>query len=567
MQGLVFDGTRIASAVVLTACFVLSAVPAGAQSSSRAPGTSAQDLNPAQRIPSPVEPEARGDLLSAPEAGPCPLRSSNLTFTLSSVSFQGADTLSEDDLAPITRDYIGKTVPVAALCELRDRAAQFLFHRNLFVRVEIPAQKISGGHVVFDVVEAHISRLHVLGDDSAAQSKVEDYIEKLRGMNPFNIALAQRDLLLASDVPGVEISATMKSGGNERGAVELDVTVVSHRNYDALVNVENFGSSAVGPFGGLLRADFDSVTPYGDRSTFIDYQTFDLKKQSVFQAIEEVRIGDDGWIAQLSLSTGDTHPQANLTPVDLYSLAYTADFNLDYPVVRTRSTNWDITPGFQYVDEKVNAAASTLSRDHLRIFYLRTSGNANLQWEVPVALAGALELRKGIEALGASPSLYPLLSRPGGNPAAFVARSNANATVGPYDDVTGVLNFQGQISDTPLLTYEQQAIGNFTIGRGYDPASLNGDRAIAGSAEVHYAAPPVWLVAAAPYAFYDIARVWNLTVGSQQREVRSLGAGVAFQIASRFRIDVFYAHPMDRVSSVATQVPGDRVFISLTGNI
>ena len=540
-------------------------VPAWAQT---AAPPSAQELNPAQRAPAPATaPQSRGDILSAPEPGPCPLRDSKLTLTLSGVTFTGADTLTPDDLAPAYAGLIGKTVPVSALCDIRDSASRILFRKGIFARVEIPQQKISKGQVTFEVIEAYVARVRVLGNDTSAQAKVEDYIEMLRGMKPFNIEDAQRYLFLASDVPGVTISATLKPAGKERGAIELDVTVVTYRPFDALLNIENFGSTEVGHFGGLLRVDFNSFTPWGDRTTLVDYQTFDIKKQNVAQLLEEVRLGDDGLVAHFSISDGQTHPLGALTPLSLFSLSYVGDLNIAYPVIRRRYENFTVTGGFNYVAEKVDAASSVLSQDNLRIFYLTAGGYETFRWDLPVWLQGELSVRKGTEAMGASSAGSPLLSRPGGNPGALVMRSDAAARLGPYYDFTGNLNFQGQYSDSPLLTYEQQAVGNFTIGRGYDPASLNGDRAIAGSAELHYSPMPAdWVVTASPYGFYDIARVWNRTAGSQNRQVRSIGGGLTFQITQRLRVDTFYAHPLDRISDVATEKPGDRVFLNLTAS-
>src|SRR5208282_5129098 len=99
------------------------------------------------------------------------------------------------------------------------------------------------------------------------------------------------------------------------------------------------------------------------------------KKQNVVQVIEDVRLGAEGLLAHLSLSDGITHPLASLSPLELYSTSYVGDFNFAYPIVRSRFENLDVTTGFQYIIEKVDAATSTLSRDNLRIFYLQASGN------------------------------------------------------------------------------------------------------------------------------------------------------------------------------------------------
>ena len=77
--------------------------------------------------------------------------------------------------------------------------------------MEIPEQRISGGALVLDVIEAHVVNVRVRGDIGPAQSAVERYVEKLRGMKPFDMRKAQRYLLLASDVPGVRISASLRA--------------------------------------------------------------------------------------------------------------------------------------------------------------------------------------------------------------------------------------------------------------------------------------------------------------------------------------------------------------------
>src|SRR5438105_1979193 len=82
--------------------------------------------------------------------------------------------------------------------------------RGLLARVEIPQQTIMGGRVSFTVIEAFVAAVQVRGNAGPAQEKVEDYIEQLRGLRPFDINRAQRYLLLASDIPGVVISATLR---------------------------------------------------------------------------------------------------------------------------------------------------------------------------------------------------------------------------------------------------------------------------------------------------------------------------------------------------------------------
>ena len=136
------------------------------------------------------------------------------------------------------------------------------------------------------------------------------------------------------------------------------------------------------------------------------------------------------------------------------------------------------------------------------------------------------------------------------------------------------VRFAGQFTDRVLLAYEDFNIGNLTIGRGYDPAALTGDRGVAGSLEAHVGPfqhfpgePSMRLpqdMNVSGFGFFDTAHVQNLSVGGQDRTVRSLGGGLTFQLTSWLRLETSYAHTLDTVSPNLSKRPGDRVFINLT---
>lgn len=560
-------GRRLASSLV--AALLALAAPYYAQAAPPPPPPqqqSPQELNPAQRVPETEKPSGNRDLLSAPEPGPCPLANSNLKFRLNDVTFKGAATVPAAELERTYSGLIGQDVPVSMLCEIRDRASTLLFNRGLFARVEIPAQRISEGHVEFDVIEAYIASVRVRGDDSGAQSKVEDYIEMLRGMRPFNIRVAQRYLFLASDVPGVSIAATLRPAGKGRGAIELVITV-TRKPIGAIANVQNFGSQATGPFGSLVRLDANGFTPFGERSSLVAFQTFDIREQRVIEAIEEGRIGSDGLLAVASVSFGETHPGAALLPADFYGQSWVVDADLSYPVVRSRSENLTLTGGLELVEQKIDSLGQLLTKDNIRVLSLKAEGD--ISWrDLPLKLDGNIELRQGLPILGASPKGDPHLSRVQGDPDAFLVRGDLRMTSGLFlEGVTLVEHVQGQYTGVPLLSYEEQSIGNLTIGRGYDPAALSGDRAVASATDLRWSPfPSNWPVTGSGFGFFDAARVWSLeSHGGVNKTVKSVGGGLTFDLLHRLHIETTYAHPMDKTStSLSAKRAPDRVLVSAT---
>lgn len=216
------------------------------------PGTSAAELNPGARVSRPPPRRSAGAFTPEPP-GPCPLENSKVEVTLNSVEFRGATAVGDGQLRAAYAEYLGKPQPVSVICTIRDRAAQIVFNGGVLARVEIPEQRIAGGALVLEVIEAHVVNVRVRGDVGPAQATVERYAEKLRGMKPFDMAKAQRYLLLASDVPGLRVRAAVRpSTSAERGAVDIDLTVAKD-GPDVFANVQNTGSKQVGRWGGLIR--------------------------------------------------------------------------------------------------------------------------------------------------------------------------------------------------------------------------------------------------------------------------------------------------------------------------
>ena len=556
-----FAARRLAL-IATVAALLVPTIPAA----QTAPGLpSREELNPARR----AAPETRrADLFMAPAPGPCPLEQSDVRLTLNSVSFRGLTGVPASELTPAYADFIGREGPVSNLCVVRDRVAEALFRKGLLTRVEIPEQEIAGGHLMLEVIEAKIVNVRVRGDAGAATPLVEAYAEKLRGLAPFDLDVAQRYLLLASDIPGLTVRAAVRPNrGGERGAVDLDLTV-TRDPYDALVNVQNLQSRATGRWGALARVDFNSFTRFGERTSLIAYHTLD-DEQWVLQLLEEARFGDDGLTGRLSLVYGESEPGGVLSPLDLESESFVGNAELAYPLIRKRRQNLTLAAGMDWIDQTTKiGGGGTFTDDSLRVAYLR----ADAEWRPmlanrPLILSGGLSVRQGLSGLGASGSDSPLLSRLNADPTGLVFTGSASALAPLAEKVSLYGRVEAQYSTDSLLAYEELPIGNLTIGRGYDPGSLSGDSGVAAAFEVRtgpFQMGPRML--ASPYAFYDIAKVDNNDPFGVKRTVDSAGFGVQFRLTSRAVLDVFYAKAFDAPLPGGDK-PDGRLMVNLTASL
>lgn len=543
------------------------APPAGSAATAALP--SREELNPAGRAPAPRA--ADRDLFAPEPPGPCPLAGSDLQVTLNSVSFRGLTAVQPGAMAPAYQGLTGRPVPVQTLCEIRDRAARILFDTGVLARVEIPEQRIAGGALVLEVIEAQIVNVRVRGDAGPAQATLEAYVEKLRGMKPFDMRKAQRYLLLASDIPGLRVRATVRpSTSGERGAVDIDVQA-SRDPFGAVANVQNLGSKAIGRWGALARANFDSFTRFGERTSLIGFHTLDSNEQWVVQGLEEARFGSEGLVGRLSLAYGETRPGDVLEPLGLKSRSFVGGMEAAYPLVRMRAQNLNLAGGLDWVDQTTDVGrAGRLNSDSLRVFYVRADGDLRREISsVPLTMAGSLSLRKGVSALGASQAGGIFRTRLGGQPDAWVVRASGSAYAGLGGGLGVGARVNAQFSEKPLLAYEQITLGNLTAPRGYDPAVIAGDKGVTGAIELRYDAFAIsHEIALSPYAFYELGYLRNNDAGLDpnilaRRTLRSVGAGVSIRLNGRASLDVACASPIDSPAPGA-RPRGARVLVSLT---
>lgn len=551
--------------VCAAATLVVAVAPGVSFAQATAAAPSRQELNPAARA-APERPPP--DLFSAPEAGPCPLAENPAPLTVTSVALNGLKSVSPESLAPAYADLLNRAGGDAAdLCKIRDRVGDALFDRGILARVEIPPQTIGAdGRVILEVIEAHIVNVSVRGDAGPAGPLLEAYAAKLRGMAPFDVNKVQRYVLLASDVPGLKVRASIRpSLAQERGAVDLDLNVVRDEQ-ELVVNAQNLQAKATGRWGVLGRYDLNAHGQFGQRTSLVAYRTVFHNEQWVVQALEEARLGGDGWIVRAGAAYGESHPGGAVAALGLKSKNTVVNLEAVYPLVRKRRENLNVVAGFDLINQDTAVSGGgRLINDDLRVLYARLEANRTYYWGYrPVVMTADAGVRRGIEGFGATEEGDRLLSRAEAKPSAWVAQGSASALAVVSPTFQVLARVEGQYADQPLAAYEEYAVGSLTIGRGYDPAFVSGDSALAGSIELRggpFQPAAGW--AFSPYAFFDVARTWDRDRGARRETLSSVGGGLQVPIRERWLLDVAYAQPLDKRAFDTGKPPG-RLLVNLT---
>jgi hemolysin activation/secretion protein len=565
----------------------VAAQPSGAWAQTApAPPTREEVTRPEPR-PQPLPP-SRLEVQGGVERAPCFLSSSeydSIRFTLRNVEFEGLQGLAPDQLSDSYQSLIGREQPVAVICDIRDRAATALRRAGYIASVEVPEQRIADGTVKLRVLMAKLVQVRVRGDASGAERTIAGYLNKLTEQPVFNRNEAERYLLLASDLPGYNVRLTLRPAGTVPGEVIGDVTVLRTPAYvDA--NIQNYGSRALGRWGGLLRAQLYGLTGLGDRTTAAIFSTSDFDEQQTIQLGHDFRLGSEG----LTIGGNFTYSWAKPSidhDSDFRARTLLATLEVGYPFVRRLSHTVRGSLGLDFVNQDVDLNDVDLTRDRLRVGFARLNADAvstdfsrgfslvEPHWRV----SSLIELRRGFDIFGATDSCGPTGADclgPGDVPpsrieadgTATVFRGSAYGEFRPVPKVTLSLGVRGQLANHPLLTFEEFSAGNYTVGRGYDPGTLLGDRGIGVQTEIRigsvYPRSPRQ-VGIEGYGFFDYASIRNkdrLFVDESSRHLSSVGGGARLSW-NRFFLDAALALPLTHVG-LLDKKPDPRFLVSLT---
>lgn len=575
------SATRLTSVVAASLLASISASAAAQTASEVLPPTREEVIRPDPRLPrdQALRLEVEGGL----ERAPCALdrpEFKDIRFRLRGAEFDGLRGLRPEDLARSYAPLVGTEQPISVVCGIRDRAADILRNAGYIAAVEVPEQRIEDGVVRFRVVMAHLTQVRVRGDATGAERIIAGYLDQLTRQPVFNRYDAERYLLLASDLPGYIVRLTLRPTGEAPGEVFGDVTVQRTPVY-ADLTVQNGGSRGLGRWGGFARAQIVGLTGLADRTTLAAFATSDFEEQRTLQAGHDFGVGADGMRVGGLFTYGWARPSLE-GDTDLRARTMLATVQAQYPFVRTVARTLRGSLGMDFVNQQVEVDSSDFSRDRLRVGFARlgldavsTSFSPGRTLAEPLwRFAGRLELRKGFDIFGATEPCPETgcggrvpPSRLNGISTAAIVRTLLYGEYRPVPKLTLAIAGRAQYAWKPLLSFELFAAGNYTVGRGYDPGSLLGDRGWGAQAEIRYGSV-VPVSARKPavegYLFFDHAEVGSadgpLLPG--RTHLNSVGGG-ARATFDRFVLDAALAVPLTRIG-IPEKRPDPRILISVT---
>lgn len=551
--------------------------PAAGQSLPSQSGTITRP--PAERLPPPErvgEPKFRLPTIEEESAIP---DTGDQALVLKSVRVTGATAVDAAVLSAISAPYLGQTVPVSRLFQIRNKI-ETEYRREGFIltRVVLPEQELepTGADVELRVIEGVISDVLVQGDVGDVEALIKRIVGKLVTGRPANLVEIERQLLLVQDIPGISTRARFAPAPGTVGGSLLTIDVV-RTPVAGFLSTDNRGANFAGPWQLALGLSTNSFTEFGERVEAYLFTTPN-REQRYGQVAISSTLTSDGLSMRLYGGYGPAHPGGTLGQAGFVSDVTSAGLSLTYPILRGRTTNLWVTGGLEMNNSNINlrlgqAANDSVSESYLRIARISIKGSHVDGWNGYTELT--LGLDKGLQVLGATPRDSSKTARPDSEADAARLVGRLSRRQGVYADDAVTIDLlamvAGQYGFEVQRPSQKAQLGGLEFGRGYYFGQLTGDRSVMSSLELTAMCPVNWFSVPAsvgPFAFDDAGVVWDIAPGDPgRRYLHSAGGGVRLELDRWFSAEVEYARRLVRNPTRANDLPLDpnRVSVRFIG--
>ena len=498
--------------------------------------TSEEPAAAAARFEQPVRPLSKaGAVISLPSAV-APSGAAAIGLRVTSVKIVGSSVYSDQDFGPLLATVVGKDVALIALYELAQKlTAKYGNDGYVLSRAIVPPQDLdpAGATVTIQIVEGYVDAVEWPDAAAGRAWLYADYTARITAERPANIKTIMRYLLLADDLPGLDVSSTFRASTSNPNASTLIVETTAEP-VDAYAQIDNRGTEGRGPwefssgvtFNNLLGLNEAVGVTYSGAMELSELQSLGISYSQVLNAEGLKAFSSANW-------TWGAPGTPALQTLEYNSQSFSLEAGLSQPLIRSRDMNLTLSELFFLSNNQAEMLGAPSSDDRLRGLRIKADFDASDTRNGTTQVNAVFS--QGFEGFGSSNSGDPLASREHGR----VDFTKLEATISRTQQLgKGFSLFaalQGQYAFTPLLSPEECSYGGRQFGRAFDPSELTGDSCGSVSSELRFD-PDVSgtpLTQAQFYGFADYGRVFRIepSVGTPSEDAGA-SAGVGLRLAT-----------------------------------
>jgi hemolysin activation/secretion protein len=337
------------------------------------PGAVEQSLEP-ERFPEPgqipdliIRDRQKGEIEAAP----------GVSFTLKDVRFQGNTVFSSDTLRSLIADRIGQTIRVETLTTLADRITQH-YKQNGYIlsRAYIPPQTIKDA-VVIKVREGRLGDIIVQGNQRYSDRLINRTLQIIHKRGAVNLKDLERGLLLLTDIPGLEVKATLKPG-SEPGTTDIVLEAMEDRGYHVGFDYNNYGTDVVSEHRFGVSTSATNLTGLGDLLTVRGVTGEEGFSGLLYaRADYSMLLGYEGARWGLYLQHLEYELQEEFEVFDYEGRSFAGGAWVSYPFYRTRQFSWWGEVGVDVLNQEQEIMGEDIGEDRVRPFHVANTFQIN----------------------------------------------------------------------------------------------------------------------------------------------------------------------------------------------
>ncbi len=312
------------------------------------------------------------------ESRPAMQQADGFKVKVSAFKITGETIFPEVQLQDLIADRVGKEMSLADLQAAADQISRFYRLNGYFVaRAYIPAQEIAGGTVEIAVLEGRIGDVGVKlsGDGRIDEAVVKKTVSGSAATGDvIKESRIERGLLLASDLPGVEVKSTLVPGASV-GTSDLVVEANQTGTYGGSADLDNFGNKYTGAWRAGGTVYMNNPLRLGDQITLrgmtsgsgLDYARLGY----------QIPVGAAGTKLGVAYSHMDYKLGKDFASLQAKGTADQSDIYALHPFIRGRNLNLYGQLGYSYKDLLNEAnAGTTQSRKKLDVVTAGATGDS-----------------------------------------------------------------------------------------------------------------------------------------------------------------------------------------------
>ena len=479
----------------------------------------------------------------------------------------GNTVISDAELDGIVAPFEGRSLTLFEIYEVADLLTDHYRDQGYSVAsVTVPAQKVSSGIVLLEVIEGRIGAVEIAGNPIYRDPFIARRVMEIQPGAIISEQYLENDLLRLNDLPGLSAQAVVQPG-ESFGESNLMIRTEGDRfEYGARFN--NYGRTSIGEWKVEGDLAINSPLGIGDR---IDLSLVHAEGGMLdyFSGRYSIPVMHYGTRASVYFSRYDYVVDSDELPLGFEGLDLSGDgdnfgISLIHPFIRTRDENLFVGIAFDRAITRQLTRSIALKEKadigvmRLSAIYSRVNNNNSFTTISGIFSTNFDENERD-----------PVTFQPENN--AQTAKLEIQAShFHPFNDlwsIYGRLTLAGSID--PLVDVEKFRIGGRESVRGYASAELSGDGGYAATLELQRRFVYAQTMPSRAFLFFDtgtVTRKNSALIGlSSSESISGAGIGLETLITPQYRLNVELAKQIGSQESVDGR-DGLRIWAGLNAN-